>query len=364
MNRIILIGNGFDLAHGLKTSYKDFIDDFWEKEKEYVSSRFHSGIFADNGYYIYNDDFIEIKTSCPPMSFHRLVDPHAKGYDWFKSLEFFSGQIDGYISKIKYNNIFLKTITEKNYIQNWVDVEYEYSVALNNCANGNGKIDELNHGFEKIKNELEKYLHGINESVLHKQESDIINQHILENMRIDIDKINTILFLNFNYTKLYHIYERDFQIRRLNPSYFKNTEAIQIHGDLNDKENPIIFGYGDEIDKRIENMNEDKYFDYVKLIKYLHAGNNKRLFEFTDSDKYEVFVMGHSCGISDKILLKKLFEHENCSSIRIFYHQRDDETHDYYYMANNIYRNLTNKLLKEKVVPYNPSKPLSIPKRA
>jgi hypothetical protein len=30
MNRIVLIGNGFDLAHGLKTSYKDFIDDYWE----------------------------------------------------------------------------------------------------------------------------------------------------------------------------------------------------------------------------------------------------------------------------------------------------------------------------------------------
>ena len=25
MNRIILIGNGFDLAHGLKTGYGDFI---------------------------------------------------------------------------------------------------------------------------------------------------------------------------------------------------------------------------------------------------------------------------------------------------------------------------------------------------
>ncbi|PKG44332.1 AbiH family protein, partial [Psychroflexus sp. MES1-P1E] len=24
MNRIVLIGNGFDLAHGMKTSYKDF----------------------------------------------------------------------------------------------------------------------------------------------------------------------------------------------------------------------------------------------------------------------------------------------------------------------------------------------------
>jgi len=28
MNRLIMIGNGFDLAHGLKTSFKDFIEDY------------------------------------------------------------------------------------------------------------------------------------------------------------------------------------------------------------------------------------------------------------------------------------------------------------------------------------------------
>ena len=29
MNRIIIIGNGFDKAHGLATGYKDFIDNYW-----------------------------------------------------------------------------------------------------------------------------------------------------------------------------------------------------------------------------------------------------------------------------------------------------------------------------------------------
>ena len=29
MNRIILVGNGFDLAHNLRTSYKDFMDWYW-----------------------------------------------------------------------------------------------------------------------------------------------------------------------------------------------------------------------------------------------------------------------------------------------------------------------------------------------
>ena len=31
MNRLVIIGNGFDLAHGLKTSYNDFLDFLWEK---------------------------------------------------------------------------------------------------------------------------------------------------------------------------------------------------------------------------------------------------------------------------------------------------------------------------------------------
>lgn len=40
MNRIILIGNGFDLAHGLKTSYRDFIDDYW---KTFIEKARNSG---------------------------------------------------------------------------------------------------------------------------------------------------------------------------------------------------------------------------------------------------------------------------------------------------------------------------------
>ena len=31
MNRIVLIGNGFDLAHGLPTKYENFINWYWEQ---------------------------------------------------------------------------------------------------------------------------------------------------------------------------------------------------------------------------------------------------------------------------------------------------------------------------------------------
>ncbi|MDR1763164.1 MAG: bacteriophage abortive infection AbiH family protein, partial [Dysgonamonadaceae bacterium] len=55
MNRIILIGNGFDLAHGLKTSYKDFINDFWINEirKSYDMKYLKTEVSDGKAYYIF-----------------------------------------------------------------------------------------------------------------------------------------------------------------------------------------------------------------------------------------------------------------------------------------------------------------------
>ena len=39
MNRLIIVGNGFDLAHGLKTSYADFIDWYFKKVVEQLKIR-------------------------------------------------------------------------------------------------------------------------------------------------------------------------------------------------------------------------------------------------------------------------------------------------------------------------------------
>ena len=41
MNRLIILGNGFDLAHGLKTKYEDYIKNYWSK----VTSSNHSDWF-------------------------------------------------------------------------------------------------------------------------------------------------------------------------------------------------------------------------------------------------------------------------------------------------------------------------------
>jgi hypothetical protein len=70
MNRIILIGNGFDLAHGLKTRYADFIDWFWEQETETIKNceqwnkkqKFSDKFIEVN--YKDNFDFSKLKENC------------------------------------------------------------------------------------------------------------------------------------------------------------------------------------------------------------------------------------------------------------------------------------------------------------
>ena len=46
MNRLVLIGNGFDLAHGLKTSYKDFINWYWDQRLHSIILE-HQAVSAD-----------------------------------------------------------------------------------------------------------------------------------------------------------------------------------------------------------------------------------------------------------------------------------------------------------------------------
>ena len=47
MNRLVLIGNGFDLAHGLKTRYEDFIN--WYNTNVSLGIRLNSGQQKNGG---------------------------------------------------------------------------------------------------------------------------------------------------------------------------------------------------------------------------------------------------------------------------------------------------------------------------
>lgn len=163
---------------------------------------------------------------------------------------------------------------------------------------------------------------------------------------------NNIMLLNFNYTYTAQLYLKEGSIFSVN----------QIHGDLKEPKS-VIFGYGDELDddyKTIVNKNENKFLGNIKSIKYLEADNYRRLLSFIESEPYQIIIMGHSCGNSDRTLLNTLFEHKNCVSIKPYYHQIDEEHDDYIKIVQNISRNYTDmKLMRDRVVNKTYCEPLT-----
>ena len=137
------------------------------------------------------------------------------------------------------------------------------------------------------------------------------------------------------------------------------NNLIEIHGRLEDERNPINFGFGDEMDSHyqlLEEINDNEYLKNIKSFQYLHTSNYKKLLDLIDSDKFQVYIMGHSCGLSDRTLLNTIFEHENCRSIKVFYHETFDEKgnfikDNYTEITQNISRHFNKKkLMREKIV--------------
>lgn len=132
MNRLILVGNGFDLAHGLKTSYKDFIDDFWENQEiEYFKFKNEYSQYNNDYYTAFNNTYFSFEIN-PNNNFGKFLNSiKANGLD------------------IQFKNKFLQIISEKINEVNWVDIENEYYQELKVFDDLN--FDQLNRNFEKVK---------------------------------------------------------------------------------------------------------------------------------------------------------------------------------------------------------------------
>ena len=152
MNRLILVGNGFDLAHGLKTSYKDFIDDFWKNQIEEIK-KFIKTNKSEN----FENTFIEIVY---PKRLPQNLDS--------KNFKELINDLKYYHAKLFFKNNFLEILTEK-YIDNWIDIENEYYNELKKSKN----IDELNSNFREIKQLLTDYINKIDKKI--KTKEKIIN---------------------------------------------------------------------------------------------------------------------------------------------------------------------------------------------
>lgn len=192
---------------------------------------------------------------------------------------------------------------------------------------------------KQSKQEIEQFIKSYQEQVGYMGTESIVKHEFPEHFLLP----NRIMLLNFNYTNTADLYLR------------KNERFVinHIHGNLNEPDS-VIFGYGDELDENYKKMlekNDNEYLRNIKSVKYLESVNYRNLLEFMESSPYQIFIMGHSCGNSDRTLLNTLFEHRNCVSIKPFYHKWDDGTDNYMELVQNISRNFTDmKLMRDRVV--------------
>ena len=373
MNRLVIIGNGFDLAHGLKTSYQDFIN--W-----YCNQRVNA--FSDNMTRVSEDTLckfiIDEKSKLisswneffhkrqdifyPMIPFSMKLTP----YGILRAIMNFSKNFSYELSQLF--NTLLQSINAKG----WVDIENDYYQLLKRTTknvNCGYTIKELNDQLAFLQNKLIEYLRTIGTGQYNKELHNAMieffdpadfstegKKKALENMGLEntnLEEIDynfeeqkklspeRIMLLSFNYTataKMYGNFNLDFNY---------------IHGELEHPEN-IIFGYGDELDKDYQNIldrNDNELLRNVKSVKYLETRNYHDMLEFLMAAPFQVLIMGHSCGNSDRTLLNTVFEHENCVSIKPFYHKWPDGTDNYLELVQNISRNFTNmRLFRDRVV--------------
>lgn len=354
-NRIILIGNGFDRAAGLKTSYKDFID-------SYIKNAVRC-FFLENEY---DSELISIrkKSTNYRESLKELLDALDKKESAIDALKFIEG-----VSTIQYKHSFFEEIIKTNN-ERWVDIEQYYFDKLLSIYNLTGhsnpfkrklsRIEELNGFMDVLTSKLHTYISEVDSSAkisfvnsplsslieksqskLNDEVSGLISRHSRR------EDPNNVIFLNFNYTNT---------VRSLtNNSFVKNNIShINIHGQINNSNNPIIFGYGDDTNEsynRLEFEDNNELIRKIKSFQYPRTRNYHHLLNILGSKEFDIFIVGHSCGLSDRTLLKTIFEHENCLAIQNFHYK--GETDDFN-KRMQISRHFSNKtLMRERVLPFD-----------
>jgi|GEM_PF-3911981 len=289
-NTIYIIGNGFDLAHNLKTSYLDF---------------FAALIF---------------KTLNFDVNFDR--------YTSVDSIDTDHPLIKEALTKI--NNKFLShNISEYNTYK-WMDIEHSffknlYSIIKTNAVEKNiyDEINKLNIDFEYVKSELYNYISQVNKTI----DSSIKVKGIATKFFLT-KSLKRNFAINFNYTNTILNYKPDMYVGKTD----SDLEIIHINGKVykienenyNDNYTNIVFGFGDEYSESFNTIKEyHTALKYYKSIEYSIRPEFSRINEIL-TEPYNLVIMGHSCGISDRTLLSMLTNSKNLRKIVIYCTDRND----------------------------------------
>lgn len=302
MNNLLIIGNGFDLAHDMRTSYNHFIE------------------------HLINS--LCTKKSISEYVFNKL---YVKNYE-----ELLSQIRNNRFNPTDFVNKFVGVLLVNIALKNWSDIEYSYFNELKSLSFYSAPR-VLNKQFDFVRKELINYL--INQGVY----INAIDSY--KRMFKLIDSKETTI-LNFNYTNT---------LKKLYSTEIKESKVIHIHGELSNPKNPIIFGYAanDEESRELIDKGDNEYMRNIKKHLYKRTENEKLLTTYLYGiESINVTILGHSCGLSDKLILNQILNHKNIKSINVFYFE---EYEHYFQTQVNIDRIMNRDEHFTKLVDFNSS---------
>lgn len=162
MNRLVIIGNGFDMAHALKTSYKDFINWYWERRID---------AFAGNTSKVSDDCLCKLTIkddtyiSCwNVFAFQNSYFKDIRGNRTCSGYELIT-ELQNHPDTFSIDSTpFFGTILQSIETKGWVDIENDYYQLLKRCtenADYGYTVKELNEQLAFLQDKLIEYLRSI-----------------------------------------------------------------------------------------------------------------------------------------------------------------------------------------------------------
>lgn len=350
---ILVIGNGFDLAHGLQTTYKDFLrftDEFmiYKTAKENKQELCWSDV-EDTRFYKY---------------FISLFNESQRNKDAKKIVE----ELDTLIRE----NVWLEHFKNAQIENGWIDFESEISKVVQTLEGVRKIVDDaLKRGISEI--ELDRHqkrilryvgagVQNIEDVISIPKErglkdldrlirclelylNDYVNNYFVENTLSDIEHLPYLdKILSFNYTNTYE--------RLYNNHSFLEFDYIHGKADINKTidTNNMVLGI-DEYLKGNEKNENIEFIEFKKFYQRIHKEtgclyrnwiddikSNKKITEmivlYDENDKptkatrkqvefHKLFIFGHSLDITDKDVLRDLILNDNVQTT-IFYMDKKD----------------------------------------
>lgn len=343
---LLIIGNGFDIAHGLPTRYAEFLN--------FANATLNE---KDNKKYLFDFDIETIQKAkrLSAMNIWRsylsnLTNLSKPNGNWID----FEEEILQVIKRLNVLITFRKEKGENDYVHNKHrnEIDYLYDI-LEKCNNEEKYVELLGDetledftGFKiRILNDLNRLVKCL-ELYLHDLMGRYEFKEAIKDIPIDFEFDGV---LNFNYTDTFE-------------KLYKAEKIVYVHGRAReDEETDMILGIDEYLDDDTKNQDIEciefkKYFQRIfkktgnQYKKWLASIEEKAKY-FSNYNFYNyVFIYGHSLGYSDREILKEFFDAKR-TKITIFYH--NEEAHKRY--IANLVRIIGQDDVIRRVYGHNPT---------